>query len=69
MRKSLYMTIVSAIRHNATIRAFHTHFCEQGKPKKVALMTAMDKQLAVLNAVGRDQIPWQTGPLSIAIHT
>ncbi len=69
VRKSLYMTTVTAIHHNSTIRAFHTRFCEQGKPKKVAPVTAMDKQPTVLNAVSRDRLPWQTGPLSTVIHT
>ena len=63
------MTTVTAIRHNSTIRAFYTRRCEQGTSKKVALVIAMHKQLTVLNVVSRDQVPWQMGPLSTAIHT
>ena len=69
MRKILYMATVTAIRHNPAIRDFHTRLCAKGKPKKVALVAAMRKLLTVLNAVSRDQVPWQTEPLSTAIHT
>ena len=64
MRKILYMATVTAIRHNPTIRDFHTRLCAKGKPKKVALVAAMRKRLTVLNAVSRDQVPWTTEPLS-----
>lgn len=69
VRTILYMATVTAIRHNPALRAFYTRLCEQGKPKQVALVAAMRKLLTVLNAVSRDQVPWQTEPLSTAIHT
>ena len=51
------MTIVTATHHNPAIRDFHTRLCRRGKPRKVALVTAMRKLLLILNAVVRDQIP------------
>ncbi len=63
------MATVTAIRYNPAIRDFYNRLCDQGKPRKVALVAAMRKLLTVLNAVSRDQVPWQTEPLSTAIHT
>jgi transposase len=59
VRTMLYMTTVTATRHNPAIRDFHTRLCRRGKPRKVALVTAMRKLLLILNAVVRDQVPWQ----------
>ena len=69
VRRILYLATVTAIRHNPAIRDFHTRLCDKGKPRKVALVAAMRKLLAVLNAVSRDQDPWQKEPLSTPIHT
>ena len=63
------MATVTAICHNPLIRAFYTRLCAKGKPRKVALVVAMRKLLTVLNAVNRDQVPWQTEPLSTVIPT
>ena len=41
------------------IRDFHTRLCQRGKPRKVTLVAAMRKLLLILNAVVRDQVPWQ----------
>ncbi|MYC62489.1 MAG: IS110 family transposase, partial [Caldilineaceae bacterium SB0661_bin_34] len=51
------------------IRVFYTRLCDQGKPKKVALVAAMRKLLVMLNAMLRDQVPWQAQPVSTAIHS
>ena len=69
VRKILYMATVTAISHNPPIRAFYTRPCAKGKPRKVALVAAMRKRLTVLNAVSRDQVPWQLEPLSTATPT
>ena len=69
VRKILYMATVTAISHNPPIRAFYTRLCAKGKPKKVALVAAMHKLLTVLNAVSRDQVPWQMESLSTATPT
>ena len=54
---------------NSVIHNFHTCLCRQGKPGKVALVAAMRKLLIVLNAVMRDQVPWQREPVTKPIHT
>lgn len=61
VRKSPYMATVTAIR------AFHTRLCRQRLPKKVALVAALRQLLLTLNAVLRDQIPWQKAPVSTVI--
>ena len=60
VRTMLYMTTVTATRHNLAIRAFYTRLCRSGKPRKVALAAAMRKLLLIFNAVVRDQVPWQS---------
>ena len=62
VRRVLYMATVSAIRAHPVIRTFYTRLIARGKPKKVALVAAMHKLLTFLNAVMRDQIPWQIPP-------
>ena len=48
---------VRTILYMATVTA--TRLCRRGKPRKVALVAAMRKLLLILNAVVRDQVPWQ----------
>ena len=50
---------MTATRHNPAIRVFHTRLCRTGKPRQLALAVAMRKLLLILNAVVRDQVPWQ----------
>ena len=42
---------------------------DKGKPKKVALVAAMRKLLTVLNAIMRDQVPWQRELITKPINT
>ena len=51
VRMILYMATLTATRHNLAICALYTRLCRRGKPQKVALV--------ILNAVLRDQVPWQ----------
>ena len=69
VRRILYMAALSAIRHNPAIRAFYTRLCDKGKPKKLALVAAMRKLLTVLNAIMRDQVPWQPEHVTKPINT
>ena len=69
VRRILYMATVSAVRHNPAIRAFYTRLCDKGKPRKVALVAAMRKLLVMLNAIMRDQVPWQKEPVTKPLHT
>ena len=58
VRAVLYMATQSAIQHNPVIREFHERLIARGKPKKVAIVACMRKLLVILNAMVRDQVPW-----------
>lgn len=59
VRATLFMATMSAVRHNPTIRAFRQRLLAKGKPKMVVMVACMRKLLTILNAVLRDQRPWQ----------
>lgn len=59
VRHVLYMATLAAIRHNPVIAAFYQRFVTAGRPGKLALTAAMRKLLVILNAILRDQRPWQ----------
>lgn len=58
VRSTLYMAALVASRHNPVIRSFYDRLLEKGKPKKVALTACIRKLLVILNAMLRDQKPW-----------
>lgn len=64
IRIVLYMATLSAIRYNPLIRAFYQQLCSRGKEKKVAIVACMRKLLTILNAMMRDNQPWQTEQLA-----
>jgi hypothetical protein len=45
------------------IRRYYARLCAAGKPRKVALVAAMHKLLIILNAMLRQQRPWQPATL------
>jgi len=55
----LYMATLTAVRFNPVIAHFYQRLSAAGRPKKVALTAAMRKLLTILNAILRDQRPWQ----------
>ena len=59
VRASLYMGTVVAIRHNPIIKDFYERLLSRGKPKKLAITACVRKMLVILNAMVRDQKPWQ----------
>lgn len=59
VRASLYMGAVVAIRHNPIIKDFYERLLSRGKPKKLAITACVRKMLVILNAMVRDQKPWQ----------
>lgn len=59
VRQVLYMSAVSGVRWNPTLKAVYEHLIGNGKPTKVALVACMRKLLVYLNAMVRDQAPWQ----------
>lgn len=62
VRAALYMSAVSAIRHNQVIRAFYRRLIEAGKAPKVALVACMRKMLVILNAMVQHGTPWRPQP-------
>lgn len=65
LRAMLYMSAVSGVRFNATIKAFYKHLRERGKAPKVALVACMRKLLVILNAIVKTQQPWRSEPAAI----
>jgi transposase len=58
VRSGLYMAILSAVRYNEPIRKFYQKLRDAGKAIKVAQVAAMRKLLVILNAMIRDNRPW-----------
>lgn len=60
VRAVLFMAALVAIRHNPVLKVFRDRLVAAGKPKIVAVVATMRKLLTILNAIIRDQKPWQT---------
>lgn len=60
VRAALFMAALVAARHNPVLKAFRDRLVAAGKPKIVAIVATMRKLLTILNAMIRDQKPWQT---------
>jgi len=58
VRSVLYMATISALRSNPVIKTTYQRLVAAGKPKKVAIVACMRKLLTILNAIVRDQTPW-----------
>lgn len=58
VRTALYMATLSAITHNPPIKAHYRHLVAAGKRKMVALVACMRKLLLTLNAMLKNQQPW-----------
>lgn len=59
VRAMLYMGALVASRHNPVLSAFCQRLIAQGKQRKLALTAVMRKLLVILNAIIRDETPWQ----------
>ena len=59
VRAAIFMAALSAIRCNPVLREFYQHLLAHGKPKMVALIAVARKLLTTLNAMLRDERPWQ----------
>jgi transposase len=60
VRAALFMAALVAARHNPVLKAFRDRLVAAGKPRIVAIVATMRKLLTILNAMIRDQKPWQT---------
>ena len=58
------MAILSAVRYNPAVRAMYSRLRAAGKAVKVAQVAAMRKLLVILNAMVRDNRPWD--PATVA---
>jgi len=59
VRTALYMPTIVASRTNPVIAAYYKKLRAAGKPAKQALIACMRKLIVILNAMLRDQKPWQ----------
>jgi transposase len=59
VRSGLYMATLAAIRCNPAIKGFYQRLIAAGKCHKVAATAGMRKLLIIVNAMLRDQTPWQ----------
>jgi transposase len=58
LRRMLYMAAVVASRWNPVIRTFYQRLLAAGKPKKLALTACMRKLVLILNAMLKNNQPW-----------
>jgi transposase len=58
LRRLLYMAAVVAARFNPVIRTFYQRLLAAGKPKKLALTACMRKLVLILNAMVKNNQPW-----------
>jgi transposase len=59
VRAVLFMGALVAKQHNPVLKAFFDRLIAAGKPKMVALIAVARKLLTILNAILRDNRPWQ----------
>jgi transposase len=59
-RTALYLSAMVAIRYNPQIKRFYERLVQTGKHKKVALTACIRKIVTALNAMLRDNTPWQS---------
>ena len=59
VRSALFICAMVAAKHNPLLRAFYQRLTTAGKPKMVALIAVARKLLTILNAILRDNKPWQ----------
>jgi transposase len=55
----MFLAAQSAARWNTPLRLFYESLVGRGKPKKAALAAVARKLLIAINAMMRDQRPWQ----------
>ena len=58
VRAVLYMAALSAIRYNEPIKAFAERLKKSGKPPKVVIVACMRKLITIMNAMLKNNAPW-----------
>jgi transposase len=64
VRNVLYMAALTGLRYNPVIKKHYDGLVARGKVKKVAITACMRKLLTILNAMMRDQQPFQYTTIS-----
>ena len=59
VRTVLYMSMWSTIQYDPKIKAMYERLVAAGKPKKVALVACMRKQLTILNTMMKNGTHWE----------
>ena len=59
VRTAIFMGAMAGIRWNPQLATFHQRLIAAGKPKMVAIIAVARKLLTILNAILRDNRPWQ----------
>jgi transposase len=59
VRTVLFLAAQSAKRHNPPLKAFYQRLVAAGRPKMVATIAVARKLLTILNAIIKQQTPWQ----------
>ncbi|WP_417413542.1 IS110 family transposase [Hoeflea sp.] len=59
VRTALFLAAMAAIRYNPVLAAFRNRLLEAGKAPKVAIIAMARKLLTILNAMIRENKPWQ----------
>ncbi|MFC6654307.1 IS110 family transposase [Roseibium salinum] len=59
VRRALFMASMSAVRFNPVLKRFYMRLIDNGCSKKKALIACIRKLVTILNAMVRDNKPWQ----------
>lgn len=62
VRTVLYMATISALRANPAIKTFAERLRQSGKKPKVVIVACMHKLLTVMNAMIKNNTPWNPQP-------
>lgn len=62
VRRVLYLSTMSAIRCNPTIKIFYKRLRDAGKKPKVAIVACMRKLITILNAMVKNDTVWNVSP-------
>jgi transposase len=62
-RTALYLAAMNASRFHPEMKCFYARLRDAGKPPKLALVAVARKLLTSINAIVRDQTPWQQAQL------
>lgn len=59
VRKALYMSALTCVRHDRRMREFYERLVKKGKMKKVAMVAAMRKMIVILNAMSANGVEYR----------